>query len=323
MNTKLKDLAYTADENECGAMLDELLSFGEVPLSESEQNDIISRVTRKAEEDMTTTTARKKISRKFITFIVAAALAVPIGAFAVSQLMHKDNVDYYMKGSERIEQNENAVKNYVMENENFKITVDAQLCDGHNLITIESHDAKNSDAQRMLQENPVFNVDVEYADKSGKPDLDSEMRQTGYAIGNHASTGDAVVNIFPCKPIDANKDIKMIYSRYAGADTIPLEGFEFTTNAKPNVKSIELRSADGKKMILSEFEVYSPDNKQLYEMETDAYTDFAFIKNNGEKVALDVNNNISGFWEYLIFGEIIDPDDYKGVEIGGVEYLKQ
>ena len=96
-----------------------------------------------------------------------------------------------------------------------------------------------------------------------------------------------------------------------------------STNAKPNVKSVELRSADGKRMVLSEFEVYSPDNKQLYEMETDAYTDFAFIKNNGEKVALDVNNNISGFWDYLIFGEIINVYDYKGVVINGVEYLKQ
>ncbi len=319
MKTKLNDLAFSADENECGAMLDELLRFGEVPLSESEQNDIISRVTRKAEEDMTTTKARKKISRKFITFIVAAALAVPIGAFAVSQLMHKDNVDYYMKGSERIEQNENAVKNYVMENENFKITVDAQLCDGHNLITIESHDAKNSDAQRMLHENPIFNIDVEYADGSGKLDL----FQNGYAIGSHAKDGDATVNVFPCEEIDANKDIKMTYSRFAGEDSIPLEGFEFTTNTKPNVKSIELKSADGKKMMLSEFEVYSPDNKQLYKVDTDAYDDFAFIKNNGEKVSIDPANNVNGFGEYLIFGEIINVYDYKGVEIGGVEYLKQ
>ena len=322
MTTKLTQLADSAQEKDCELMLDELLAFGSEPLSESEQDDIISRVTRKAEEDMTTTNARKKISRKVITFIVAAALAVPIGAFAVSQFMHKENVDYYLKGSERIEQNESAVKNYVMENENFKITVDAQLCDGHNLITIESRDAMNSAAERMLQENPIFNIDVEYADGSGKLADKENFRQDSYAVGSHASSGDAAVNVFSCKDIDINKDIKMVYSRYGEEDLIHLEGFEFTTNAKPNVKSVELKSANGDKMVLSEFEVYSPDNKQLYEMEQDAYEDFRFIKNNGEKVTIELSNKVNGHWEYLIFGEVINVDDYKGVEINGVEYLK-
>lgn len=318
MTTKLTQLADTANEKDCELMLDELLAFGSEPLSESVQQGIISRVTGKAETEMTQAKPKKKIKRKLITFLVAAAILLPTGAYAAGRFFHKDNVDWYMKGSERIEQNENAVKNYVMENENFKVTIDAQLCDGHNLITIETRDAKNSDAQRMLHENPIFNIDVEYADGSGKLDL----FQNGYAIGSHAKDGDATVNVFPCEEIDANKDIKMTYSRFAGEDSIPLEGFEFTTNTTPNVKSIELKSADGKKMILSEFEVYSPDNKQLYEVDTDAYDDFAFIKNNGEKVSIDPANNVNGFGEYLIFGEIIDPDDYKGVEIGGVEYLK-
>ena len=50
MTTKLTQLADSAQEKDCELMLDELLAFGSEPLSESEQQGIISRVTRKAKK---------------------------------------------------------------------------------------------------------------------------------------------------------------------------------------------------------------------------------------------------------------------------------
>jgi hypothetical protein len=167
------------------------------------------------------------------------------------------------------------------------------------------------------------------------------MCTDGYAFGEHASSGDAEVVIISCKDIDLKKDIKLTYYQakgdvegveigdeedYEEPYLEKLDGFEFTTNFKPNVKSVELESADGKKLVLSEFEIYSPDGKQIGEQLGNSTLrvseSVSLIKTNGEKYEISEENKTSALEDHIIFGEIIDPDDYKGVEIGGVEYLK-
>jgi hypothetical protein len=250
---------------------------------------------------------------------------VPIGAFAVSQFMHKENVDYYMKGSERIEQNENAVKNYVMENEDYKITIDSQLSDGHNVMMIETREGKTSKGRNYLKEAMDFRVTAKYADGTetgagywGIEDAD------GYAMGEHAKEGTAMVHVYKCKGIDTKKDITMSYSAYGEEEFETLEGFEYTTSFAPNVKSVELKSADGKKLILSEFEIYSPDGKHIGEQIEfgEVSKNVSFIKSNGEKYEISEENKTSALEDHIIFGEIIDPDEFMGVEINGVQYLK-
>lgn len=333
MTTKLSDLAYMADENGCNAMLDELLSFGEVKLSESAQWDIISRVTGKAEQEMTVTKAnpKKKIKRRVISLIIAAAVLLPVGAYAAGRLLHKDNVEWYLKGSERIEQNESAVKNYVMENEDFKITIDSQLSDGHNVMMIETYEGKTRYGRNYIYDMSDFGAKSEYADGTeidldytwGIEPIDSlRMRR-----GGHAKSGDAKVRVYSCNGLNIQNDIKMTYYAFAGEEgRTKLDGFEFTTNFKPNVKSVELESADGKKLVLSEFEIYSPNNEKI----GDQLGDFIYavsekvslIKTNGEKYHFSPENKTSALEDHIIFGEIINVDDFKGVEINGVEYLK-
>ena len=349
MSVQLKQLASTASESDCTAMLDELLNFGSEELSQAAQNDIISRVTGKAEKEMTDTKIKpkKKIKRKVITFIVAAALLLPAGAYAAGRLFHKDNVEWYLKGSERIEQNESAVKNYVMENEDFKITIDSQLSDGHNVMMIRTNEAKNSTAKEMLKNemglSGVLYTKAQYADGSDGPNVNNtqagDMCTGGYAFGEHASSGDAEVVLISCKGIDLKKDIKLTYCQAKGdvegveigdEDNYEepyleeLEGFEFTTNFSPNVKSVELKSADGKKLVLSEFEIYSPDGMRIGDniefREVSKHV--SFIKSNGEKYQISEDNKTDANYDYIIFGEIINVDDFKGVEINGVEYLK-
>lgn len=357
MTAKLTQLAYTADENDCTAMLDELLLFGSEELSESAQQGIISRVTGKAEKEMTDTKIKpkKKIKRKVITFLVAAAILLPTGAYAAGRLFHKDNVEWYLKGSERIEQNESAVKNYVMENEDFKITIDSQLSDGHNVMMIRTNEAKNSTAKEMLKNemglSGVLYTKAQYADGSDGPNVNNiqgAMRTEGYAFGEHASSGDAEVVILSCRDIDLKKDIKLTYYQaegdaegveigdeedYEEPYLVKLDGFEFTTNFSSNVKSAELKSKDGKKLVLSEFEIYSPDDRYFGENIGKEMTNgvpthaevserVSLIKNDGEKYEISKDNKTQALDDYIIFGEIINVDDFKGVEINGVEYLK-
>jgi hypothetical protein len=349
MTAELKQLALSASENDCTQMLNELLSFGSEELSDSTMNGIISRVTGKAEQEMndTKTKPKKRIKRRIISFIIAAAVLLPVGAYAAGRLFHKENVEWYLKGSERIEQNESAVKNYVMENKDFKITIDSQLSDGHNVMMIRTNEAKNSKAKEMLKNemglSGVLYTKAQYADGSDGPNVNNTqagaMCTGGYAFGEHASSGDAEVVILSCKGIDLKKDIKLTYCQAKGdvegveigdEDNYEepyleeLEGFEFTTNFSPNVKSVELKSADGKKLVLSEFEIYSPDGMRIGDniefREVSKHV--SFIKSNGEKYQISEDNKTDANYDYIIFGEIIDPDEFKGVEINGVQYLK-
>ena len=349
MTAELKQLALSASENDCTQMLNELLSFGSEELSDNTMNGIISRVTGKAEQEMndTKTKPKKRIKRRIISFIIAAAVLLPVGAYAAGRLFHKENVEWYLKGSERIEQNESAVKNYVMENKDFKMTIDSQLSDGHNVMMIRTNEAKNSTAKEMLKNemglSGVLYTKAQYADGSDGPNVNNtqagDMCTGGYAFGEHASSGDAEVVLISCKGIDLKKDIKLTYCQAKGdvegveigdEDNYEepyleeLEGFEFTTNFSPNVKSVELKSADGKKLVLSEFEIYSPDGMRIGDniefREVSKHV--SFIKSNGEKYQISEDNKTDANYDYIIFGEIINVDDFKGVEINGVEYLK-
>lgn len=333
MSVQLKQLASTATESDCTAMLDELLNFGSEELSQAAQNDIISRVTGKAEKEMTDTKIKpkKKIKRKVITFLAAAAILLPTGAYAAGRLFHKDNVEVYLKGSERIELNESAVKNYVMENENFRITIDSQLSDGHNVMMIETYEGKTRYGRNYIHDMADFGAKSEYADGT-EIDLDytwgiEPIDSIHMWRGGHAKSGDAKVKVYSCNGLNIQNDIKMTYYAFAGEEgRTKLDGFEFTTNFKPNVKSVELESADGKKLVLSEFEIYSPDNgkigNQLGHSIYAVSQNVSLIKTNGEKYHFSPENKTSAAEDHIIFGEIINVYDFKGVEINGVEYLK-
>ena len=360
MKVTLREYASEATENDCVSMLDRLLSFGGEELSQSVQDNIISDVTRKVEAEMndTQTKPKKRIKRRIITIIIAAALLLPVGAYAAGRLFHKQNVEFYIKGSERIEQNESAVKNYVMENEDFKITIDSQLSDGHNVMQIVTQEGKTSKARDELEyySGMLFTAKANYADGSDGPHFNNEhdmFYAGGYSNGEHVKKGDSQVVIYSCKGIDIKKDLKLTYCRaygdFEGVEYTSdqalndedidcgyeeLDGFEYTTNFAPNVKSVELKSKDGKKLILSEFEIYSPDDEHFGEnvgtekingvpTHVDVSQRVSLIKTNGEKYKISEDNKTEALDDHIIFGEIIDPDDFKGVEINGVEYLKQ
>ena len=354
MKVTLREYASEATENDCVSMLDRLMSFGGEELPQSVQDNIISDVTRKVEAEMndTQTKPKKRIKRRIITIIIAAALLLPVGAYAAGRLMHKHNVEFYIKGSERIEQNESAVKNYVMENEKYKLTIDSQLSDGHNVMQVVTQEGKNSDAEDELAYSLgiLSTTKAEYADGSDGPHFNNEYDMffaDGYSNGEHVKKGDSQVVIYSCKGIDIKKDLKLTYYRaYGDIEGVEitsdreaewgwekLNGFEYTTNFEPNVKSVELKSKDGKKLILSEFEIYSPDDEHFGEKvntemvngtptRVDVSERVSMIKSDGEKYEISKDNHTIAFDDYIIFGEIINVDDFKGVEINGVEYLK-
>ena len=60
MKATLRDFAAMADENDCELMLDELMSFDTLLVSYNQQQNILSRVTRKTRTQISKQNTKKK-----------------------------------------------------------------------------------------------------------------------------------------------------------------------------------------------------------------------------------------------------------------------
>ena len=207
--------------------------------------------------------------------------------------------------------------------------------------------------------DPVFCI--KYADGSDGPsrhlagmDVDVPIIVTSYVYEyvQEAKTRDdkRTASIVDCRGIDLGKDVKLelfanddpfsydsyFYSRDPilaerfpdeSATTIinDLDGIEFTVNFTPNVTCHALYDADGRQIFLSSFEIFSYDPSVF---PRSIACDFTFIKDSGERIKYDRkdhNVNASGDKEraYFVFGEFIDPNEYAGIELNGVEFWKK
>lgn len=303
-------------------------------------------------------TPRKRISAKrgvqiAVGVAAAAALAIPAGAYAYKTFIHKDTVDFYMADADRLEEQEKFVTNYVMENEHLRRTVDLQVSDGHNVLTIETQEEKDEIGELFVRNVIQGKHLITYTDGSPGPYFYDDYFGNIPHVGMASCTGfsesadnlyNKLLTIYSCEGIDLDKEIRITYFandnkdidaeqyfwkdfpemdeyayifEYDGETDNWLEDFEYVTSFAPNVECVPLHSEDGDEIFMSQFEIFS-EGKEL----PLSFSEFRLILNNGEKCPLDMQNRLFGGEDYVTFGEIIDLDDYAGVEICGVEYLK-
>lgn len=306
-------------------------------------------------ENYTPNNRKPKRSVFKVAVSVAAAvavLAVPVGVYAYNTFVNRETVEQYVSNAELIEQiSPEAVKNIVTENNDYRITVDSVLSDGNIVMMILTHETltdKGSQIKNHVKGCP--GACITYADGSAGP-----FEQNGYdgipmtgPISAYALTHDTEltgydksVSIFSCKDIDLSKDVNvefyssergwsnaLYYFRnrdnpdYNGDEELvnELDGLEFTTSFAQNVDCVQLQGADGKSISMSSFDVYFNDPSIINSIED---TEFFLITNDGEKKPLNQHNiGLSPDDGYVIYGEFIDINEYKGVEINGVEYLR-
>lgn len=309
-------------------------------------------------------TPRKRISAKrgvqiAVGVAAAAALAIPAGAYAYNTFIHKDNVEFYLSNSDRLEAQDGYAVNYVMENEHLTKTIDVKLSDGHNVMMIITNEAKDLTGELIVDSGMIRRSSLlSYADGTPGPYEHSSILgdvpliNAGYSYiysDNREDLGTRSVSIYNCDGIDIDKEMRISYfatdnmevtddiayrdyfpeeSRhyfnYDGEITNLLEGFDYVTSFAPNVDCVTLHSENGDEIFMSEFEVYAENGELIWNSEMhNRFDDFYFILNDGEKRPLDLmNNRLFGGTNFMIYGEFIDLDDYAGVEICGVEYLK-
>ena len=254
------------------------------------------------------------------------------------------------------------IKNLVAENEDYRLTLDTLFSDGHNAIIILTSEAKSDSGKEHFANLGVGKFSpsfcIKYVDGSDGPshhltgmDVDVPIIVTSYVYESvkEAKNRDdkRSASIVDFRGIDLRKDVRLelfanddpfsndryFYSQDPilaerfpdeSAATIinDLDGIEFIVNLAPNVTCNTLYDAEGHQLFLSAFELYSNDPAVIPK-----HWDITFIKDSGERIRYDMkghNMNSSSDKErgYFVFGEFIDPNEYAGVEVNGVEYWK-
>ena len=298
-----------------------------------------------------------KIGYKAAIIAATILIAVPVCAFTINMFLHRDSVEHYIAGAELIEQhNPDAVMNHVMENDDFRVTLDMLLSDGHNAMIIYTAEAISETGREHFNRLRYWPQGcLSYADGSKGPVHTVQDTWIPYIFGSYTyedlnevrgNDGIRSASIIECKGIDLEKEIHIdfyvndVYSFAAdyfyrkdpelsgifheGDQEIInyYDGIEFTASIAPNVTCNTLYSSDGRQIYMSSFELYADDPSLIPELSA-----VTFIKDTGERVTLERSNGRMRYCKsddqaYLILGQIIDPDEYVGVEVNGVEYFK-
>ena len=95
----------------------------------------------------------KSIFKTSVAIAAAAALMIPVGAYAYTRLIHRESVEMYLENSAKVEESGNAV-NRVMENEHIRITLDTVLSDGYMAMAIVTLDALDEYGRNFVLTHP-------------------------------------------------------------------------------------------------------------------------------------------------------------------------
>lgn len=279
-----------------------------------------------------------KIGYKAAIIAATILVAVPVCAFTINMFLNRDNVEHYIAGADLIEQhNPDAVMNQVMENDDFRVTLDMLLSDGHNVMIIYTAEAISETGRGHFNRLHYWPYGcLSYADGSKGPVHRIEDISIPYIFGSYGYENLNEIrgrddirksSIIECDGIDLEKEIHVEFymndiHTFPGDYTNYFDGIGFTASFAPNVTCNTLYSSDGRQIYMSSFELYADDPSLIPELSA-----VTFIKDTGERVTLKRSDGRmhlcrSDDWAYLIFGEFIDPDEYVGVEVNRVEYFK-
>ncbi|MBQ7069899.1 MAG: hypothetical protein IJM87_01280 [Ruminococcus sp.] len=319
------------------------------------ENDILKAMNRidkrfvseYAELEPKKKTTLKRIVRTGVIIAAAAALAIPAGAYAYKQLIHRESVEMYLEDADKVEASGN-IENQVMENEHIRITLDTVLSDGYTALAIVTLDALDDYGKNYILTHPDIMLrrtdtgEAMFPSGSGGMDDWLEQRENSSITYYHS---------IDLMKIDPSYDYEMIFYSYGvfteeehqeangksfqiDENYIPVDnplGYDFIAkvNFAKNVDTVTLTGENGKALILSQFELISEgDDIDLIDVD---HKTFRLIRNDG---TLEERSEFCGYgveadedhdktFSTMSFKKFIDLDEYKGIMLDGVEYLKE
>lgn len=300
-------------------------------------------------------TSKKSMSirRIFRTGVViaAAALMIPVGAYAYNSLIHHDKVSIYYTedGVQKLEEN-GFVSNRTIENGQIRLTVDTEMCDGNFSQGVLTLTALTEEAKVHLESGSSKLV---YAD-TGEEISPVGGGFEGWNGEAHTEYELTRTFTFPVKNsyIDTSRQIRLEFyefvetgetddygGRVVVEDLTYFDGISFDLLTTTNVPTKTLYSENGSTLTLSPYGVSELDANWAYPEdghEEVAYINsFVIISTDGERTDIEdtfkESENVSreysgapgsGSFTYR-FGTILDIDNISGVEIDGVEYMAE
>lgn len=324
-------------------------AFDIINLSSETENKVLDNLLKQSRKDGIV--MKKTNRRKPITVIAAAAAAavftISAGAAVYTQFIHRDSVERYLiADSPEILEEQGLALNYVTQNEHLKMTVDTVLSDGYYAIAIVTMEPLDNIGQSYISDWQIPESAIRYADGDGEYvmlHIDEEnssydrvrMYSAGYASRDEDEIDSSrFVMEYNLEYIDTTRPLNIdFYLEKSVGETdelgLPInndaEGMSISTSFAPNIQTAILKDENGNEISMSQFELYSDDIRLLSDM------DFRFITTSGKRVKLSsgypessgYNEKDGKMHSYLAYGEFINLDDYIGVELNGVEYLKQ
>ena len=286
--------------------------------------------------------------------IAAAAALMTVTAASAAIYTHFVNNEgvgqYLADDSVNILEEQGLALNYTAENEHIRLTVDAMLSDGNlgkMIMTLEGLDTKGIETVKKCDPMPeIYLTDRETGEYIANPLMDGSAIITGGGHVNYDAQNENLITFvtwFEVWNIETNKPYTL---RFGLADnTLPyeerliredfdvltnnlMEGIAFDTDFTPNIGIKELKSDDGEKVYLSQIGLFSEDDA-LSLPTTGHNTSKLIIKDNlfNKKIEYDsrtVSRDASfdkpktSMW----FSEIIDVENYCGIEINGLKYTE-
>ncbi len=272
--------------------------------------------------------------------LIAAITAVPVGAVARSQLKNRESGELYLGNTDLLEES-GAVENQVMENEHVRITLDAVLSDGYTAMAIITLDALTEQGRNYINYKPNFVL--------RRTDTGEAMFFTG--SGSMAEWEEQIktdtiryYQTIDLWDMDCSCEYEMIFysmdlfteEEWKAGVTKPLDenlipegnslGYDFIAKVSfaENTDSVKLKSAAGKTILLSQFQIID-ETGEVLKTTPDSVR---LLKDAGGSEVLGRSGMLLSVSEdevthsTLFFGKLIDLKEYKGVIIDGVEYLK-
>lgn len=302
-------------------------------------NRIDERYISEAETERKITVKRGGLSKhaaKLAVGIAAAvALAIPAGAYAYKHFIHHDNVELYIKNADSLE-GRDLVLNAQTEDDELRFTVDTLLCDGKQAFGVLTAERIGAKAGEFLSVRS-YSATVVYADNGEY--ITNDLGGSIFFDGTEKPGQIRQTISIDLGGVDIDRGIKLLFREKESGDDlygngrltgqrdkndIPIRyNCELEISVQPNVGVAKLYDSEGNEITLSEFEVYS--DTVLWEDTVSIFDTFKLIDKNGEKHSFDGAEEcgLIDNYSYIEFNELIDVDDYIGVEIYGVEYLKK
>ena len=278
--------------------------------------------------------SRKKLAGIAVT---AAALALcSISAAAVISYYHAESVDRFFSADELAD--DVLFTAVSADNGNFRITIDKIFCDGENVNMIFTVESLNGEPLYEMPPESEFMTSKYSITPEISPDGSFELNAGLHGEGWGASFTDEDManNVYRFmlhysakqqqRDILGETHFRFAEFMYIAENDNPFKDIFLQTNIEKNIDAVTLHSEDGTEALMSQIGFYikdfAPDDFVKQSGGEEQPTVY-YITNEGDKVPTNPNWLGCGPGGVTYTSDhVIDLDDYAGVELFGVQYLK-